>query len=61
MSRASARGSSRSTKRPIDLGCSLSYFYATLYSKLRVVKLGKRTLVDFASLDKLADSFPAAR
>jgi hypothetical protein len=33
---------------------------ATLYSKVKTVKLGKRTLVDFESLDELGDSLPAA-
>ena len=33
------------------LGCSRSHFYATLLSKVRTVRLCKRNLVDFDSLE----------
>jgi len=42
------------------LNCSRSFFYAALYSKVKTVKLGKRTLVDLDSLDEVGDSLPAA-
>jgi len=42
------------------LNCSRSHFYAALYSKVKKVKLGKRTLVELDSLDEVGDSLPAA-
>jgi predicted DNA-binding transcriptional regulator AlpA len=42
------------------LGCSRSYFYATLLPEVKTIALGKRRLVDFASLEQLGDKLLAA-
>jgi excisionase family DNA binding protein len=42
------------------LGCSRSHFYAELISKVKTITLGKRRLVDFASLEELGDELLAA-
>jgi excisionase family DNA binding protein len=42
------------------LGCSRSHFYAALLPKVRTITLGKRRLVDFGSLEQLADELLAA-
>ena len=42
------------------LGCSRSHFYVELLSKVRTITLGKRRLVDFDSLERLADQLLAA-
>jgi excisionase family DNA binding protein len=42
------------------LGCSKSHFYAALMAKVKTVTLGKRRLVDFDSLEELADELLAA-
>jgi predicted DNA-binding transcriptional regulator AlpA len=42
------------------LGCSRSHFYAKLLFKVKTVRLGKRNLVDFDSLEELADELLAA-
>jgi hypothetical protein len=42
------------------LGCSRSHFYAALLSEVRTIALGKRRLVDFASLEQLGDKLLAA-
>jgi predicted DNA-binding transcriptional regulator AlpA len=42
------------------LGCSRSHFYARLLRQVKTVTLGKRRLVDFDSLEELADEFLAA-
>ena len=42
------------------LGCSRSHFYAELLPMIRTITLGKRRLVDFDSLERLADELLAA-
>lgn len=42
------------------LGCSRSHFYATLLPEVKTIALGKRRLVDFASLEQLGDKLLAA-
>jgi len=42
------------------LGCSRSHFYAALLPKVKTVRLGKRNLVDFDSLEELGDEMLAA-
>jgi hypothetical protein len=42
------------------LRCGHSHFYGEVFRKVKTAKLGKRTLIDLASLDELADSLPAA-
>ena len=37
------------------LACSRSHFYAELLHKVKTINLGKRRLVDFASLEELGD------
>ena len=41
------------------LGCSRSHFYAALLPKVRTIRLGKRRLVDFDSLEQLGDKLLA--
>ena len=42
------------------LGCSRSHFYEELIHKVKTVTLGKRRLVDYDSLEELADKMIAA-
>ena len=42
------------------LGCSRSYFYATLLPEVKTIALGKRRLIDFSSLEQLGDKLLAA-
>jgi hypothetical protein len=42
------------------LGCSRSHLYAELLPKIKTVTLGKRRLIDFDSLEELADKLIAA-
>jgi hypothetical protein len=42
------------------LGCSRSYFYDKILPKLKTCYLGKRRLIEFASLEELADELLAA-
>jgi excisionase family DNA binding protein len=39
---------------------SRSYFYATLLSRVRTIKMGKRLLIEFDSLDELLDELANA-
>jgi excisionase family DNA binding protein len=41
------------------LACSRSYFYDKILSKLKTCYLGKRRLIEFASLEELADKLLA--
>jgi excisionase family DNA binding protein len=41
------------------LNCSRSHFYEELYSRVRKRRLGKRVILEFDSVDELADSLPA--
>jgi hypothetical protein len=43
------------------LGCSRSYFYAELLSKVKTITLGKRRLLDFDSLEELGDKLADER
>ena len=38
------------------LGVSRSHFYAKLFSQVKIVHVGRRTLVDLDSLDDLGDA-----